>query len=239
MSIPNTVDYVNTGDYPSDPDTLNYNYSTATYNEPRPIESDYQKTNYDITNFPKTDYNKFNASLSNYNEIKSLDSPNILLSDNIDCKSPDMLYQVPRDPQYNYPEKYMCFNTQSKLIEITRNEDRWYTDDLTNSEKHITWQGSQCKINTDKCNNMNITENCEATCYTSPNDAFVIKYQNNIWRRPELEENAGPCSMTAISEETAQNSFCKCDTTLDRPYLQTKSNFDTDRTGKFWCSKKQ
>ena len=33
MSIPNTVDYVNTGDYPSDPDTLNYNYADATDNQ--------------------------------------------------------------------------------------------------------------------------------------------------------------------------------------------------------------
>ena len=27
MSKPNTVDYTNSGDYPTDPDTLNYNYN--------------------------------------------------------------------------------------------------------------------------------------------------------------------------------------------------------------------
>ena len=235
MSIPNTVDYVNTGDYPSDPDTLNYNYADATYNNPRPIESDYQKTNYDITNYPKTDYNKFNANLTNYNEIKTLDIKSNL-PEHIECASPDMLYQVPRDPQSNYPDKYMCFNTQSKLVEIVNNNEQWSVNDLSNSNKHVTWQGSQCKINTNTCTNNNLTENCEATCYTSPYYSFNLIYKNNIWRRPDLESQAGSCTMTAISEETAQNSYCECNNVLERPNLQTKPNMDENRTGKFWCS---
>lgn len=232
MSKPNTVDYANSGDYPTDPDTLNYNYDNATYNEPRPIESNYVITNYDITNYPKTDYNKFDASLTNYMkpDYKSL------TSSTIKCESPDMLYQVPRDPQYIAPTKYMCFNNRNKLLEITQDGDNWIKNDLTKSVKHVKWTGSQCKINTDKCTKDNLTEDCEATCYVSPNNAFVIKYKGNIWRRPDLEDAAGACTMTAISEETAQNSFCKCDNVLERPNLKTKANMDMDRTGKFWCA---
>jgi hypothetical protein len=244
MSKPNTVDYANSGDYPTDPDTINYNYNNATYNEPRPIESNYILTNYDITNYPKTDYNKFNANLTNYMEHdnKSLSAnghkfPNGTMPLNtIMCESPDMLYQVPRDPQYSTPTKYMCFNNRNKLIEITQDGDHWLGTDLTKSVKHVKWEGSQCKITSDKCTKNNLTEDCEATCYVSPNDAFVIKYKNNIWRRPDLEDSAGACTMTAISEQTAQNSFCKCDNVLERPNLKTKANMDKNRTGKFWCS---
>jgi len=238
MSTPNAVDYDNSdkNEYPKDPDTLNYNYTDATYDKPRPIESNYIKTNYDITNFPRTDYNKFNASLTNYNPVSvSNVTSNYVYIDNIKCESPDMLYQIPRDPQYVDPGKYMCFNTEHKLVEITRVDNKWISKDLTNSPLRIKWQGAQCKISIDKCNKDNLTENCEATCYVSPNDAFKIKYQNNIWRRPDQEANAGSCTMTAISEETAQNSFCKCDNVLERPNLKTKPNFDSGRTGKFWC----
>jgi hypothetical protein len=42
--------------------------------------------------------------------------------------------------------------------------------------------------------------------------------------------------MTAISEDTAQDSFCKCDNVLDKSILKTKANFDRNHTGKFWCS---
>jgi len=233
MSEPNRVDYANSGDYPTDPDTINYKYKTATYNEPRPIDSNYILTNYDITNYPKTDYTKFNANLTNYTEQDYI-SPKPI--DTIICESPDMLYQVPRDPQYNAPTKYMCFNNTNKLIEITQNGDRWLGTDLTNSIKHIKWQGSQCKINTDKCTKNALTEGCEATCYVSPNNAFNIKYKGNIWRRPDLEDGAGACTMTAISEDTAQNSYCECDNVLGRPKLVTKPNMDENKTGKFWCT---
>ena len=239
MSKPNTVDYANSGDYPTDPDTINYNYNNATYNEPRPIESNYILTNYDITNYPKTDYNKFDANLTNYASLSSnahTFPAGIMPLNTIMCESPDMLYQVPRDPQYSAPTKYMCFNNRNKLIEVTQDGDRWLGTDLTKSIKHIKWGGSQCKITTDKCSNNNLTEDCEATCYVSPNDAFVIKYKKDIWRRPDLEDAAGACTMTAISETTAQNSFCKCDNVLERPNLKTKANMDMDRTGKFWCS---
>jgi len=235
MSEPNKVDYTNSGDYPSDPDTINYNYKTATYNEPRPFDSTYAVTNYDITNFPKTDYNKFDANLTNYNDIDSK-FPSYIKVDTIVCGSPDMLYQVPRDPQYLAPSKYICFNNKNKLVDITQNGDHWLATDLSKSVKRVKWQGSQCYINTAKCDKNNLTEDCEATCYQSPNNAFVIKYKNNIWRRPDLEENAGPCTMTAISEETAQNSFCKCDSVLERPNLRTVANMDENRTGRFWCS---
>jgi hypothetical protein len=63
-----------------------------------------------------------------------------------------------------------------------------------------------------------------------------LQYKNNIWRRPDLEKNAGSCTMTAISEDTAQNSFCQCNNVLERPILETKPNMDVNRTGKFWCS---
>jgi hypothetical protein len=230
-STPNTVDYVNQGDYPSDPDTLNYNYDTATYNEPRPIESNYIKTNYDITNYPRTDYNKFDANLTNYMNHDYESSNEIPLKMTI-CESPDMLYQVPKDPQSDSPNKYICFNTKDKLIEITSNKVK----NLTRSKKHIMWQGAQCKINTKKCSKDDLTENCEATCYVSPTYAFTLKYKNNIWRNLDLEKNAGSCTMTAISDETAQNSYCKCDNVLSRPNLMTSANMDKDRTGRFWCS---
>lgn len=239
-STPNTVDYTNSGDYPSDPDTINYDYVTANYNKPRPIESNYVKTNYDITNYPKTDYTKFNTNLTNYNphDFSKLnsDSTNIIHLNKVICQSPDMLYQVPRDPQYEGPNTYMCFNVEDKLVEIKQYQDKFLGIDLTNSNKHIKWESNQCKITTEKCTKDNITEDCEATCYTSPNDAFVLKYKNNIWRRPDLEEDAGACTMTAISENTAQKSFCQCNNVLERPILQTKPNMDENRTGKFWCS---
>ena len=50
-----------------------------------------------------------------------------------------------------------------------------------------------------------------------------------------MEKEAGACTMTAISEETAQNSFCQCDNVLERPYLKTRANMDENRTGRFWC----
>lgn len=246
-STPNNIDYSNNNEYPTDPDTLNYNYSNATYSKPRPFDSNYSITNYDNTNYPKTDYNKFNASLTNFNKIKStefdlksgylpLDASNYASLDTIKCESPDMLYQVPRDRQYNNPDKYVCFNNQYKLVEIIRQNNEWVTNDLTKSPLHIKWQGAQCKINTDVCSRDKLTENCEATCYVSPNDAFTIKYQNSIWRRPDLEAEAGPCTMTAISEDTAMNSYCKCDNVLERPKLMTKPVYDKDFSGKFWCS---
>jgi hypothetical protein len=235
MSKPNTVDYANSGDYPTDPDVINYNYNTATYNEPRPIDSNYTLTNYDITNYPKTDYNKFNANLTNYTE-NNYKYAEGTVPINIICQSPDMLYQVPRDPQYEAPSKYMCFNNDNKLIEISKNGNHWTGVDLTKSNKHVKWQGSQCKINTYKCTKNNLFEDCEATWYVSPNDAFVIKYKENIWRRPDLEKTSGACSMTAISEKTAQNDFCKCDNVLERSNLKTKANMDENRTGKFWCA---
>ena len=147
----------------------------------------------------------------------------------LSSKNSNYFYRV------NYPDKYMCFNTQSKLVEIVNNNEQWSVNDLSNSNKHVTWQGSQCKINTDKCTNNNLTENCEATCYTSPYYSFNLIYKNNIWRQPALESQAGSCTMTAISEETAQNSYCECNNVLERPNLQTKPNMDENRTGKFWC----
>jgi hypothetical protein len=233
-STPNTVDYTNSGDYPSDPDTLNYNYNTATYNEQRPFESNYKITNYDITNYPKSDYNKFNANLTNYieNNYKTIENP----LNTIVCASPDMLYKEPRDLQYVGPTKYVCFNNKNKLVDIIQEGNKWVSNDLSNSDKHIIWQGAQCKINTDVCNKNNLTEDCEATCYVNQNDAFTLKYKNDIWRRPDMEKNAGACTMTAISKETAQDSFCQCDNVLDRPNLMTSPNLDKDRTGKFWCS---
>jgi len=233
MSIPNNVDY--SLELPTNPDTLNYNYDTANYNEPRPIDSNYTQTNYDITNYPKTDYTKFNSDTSNYDQHDSL-ALNAISLDNIICGSPDMLYQETRDPQYNEPTKYMCFNTQNKLVEITRQNDTWVSNDLTNSDKHITWESNQCKIITNNCTKDDLTEKCKAKCYTSPNNAFILQYKNNIWRRPDLEKNAGSCTMTAISEDTAQNSFCQCNNVLERPILETKPNMDVNRTGKFWCS---
>lgn len=246
-STPNNVDYANSGDYPTDPDTVNYNYDNANYNNPRPFESSYVLTNYDITNYPKTDYTKFNANLTNYNEqnYKVTNVNPLKKMNNIVCDSPDMLFQVPIpeknssdkiDLSYSQPIKYVCFDTKDKLIEITQNDNNWQLSDLTNSVKRVNWQGAQCKINTDKCTKNSLSENCEATCYVSPNDSFTIKYQNNIWRRPDLEERAGSCTMTAISEETAQKSFCKCDNVLERPNLKTMGNMDEGRTGKFWCS---
>jgi hypothetical protein len=238
-STPNKVDFANSADYPSDPDTVNYNYILGTYNPPRPFESNYQKTNYDITNFPKTNYNQFNASLTNYQPVPEKEYT-IIESDVNQlsiCQSPDMLYQLPRDPQYNDPEKYMCFNNDSKLLEITKHDKNWSAKNLTNSKVHIKWQGSQCKITTPNiCNRDALKEGCEATCFISPNDAVQIKYKNNIWRVPSLESQAGPCTMTAISEDTAQKSYCNCDNVLERPNLMTKPTYDKDLGGKFWCS---
>jgi len=236
---PNQVDPINATDYPNDPDTVNYNYILGTYNPPRPFESNYEKTNYDITNFPKTNYNQFNASLTNYQPVPEKEYK--IIKDDVNqlsiCQSPDMIYQFPRDPQYNAPEKYMCFNNQSKLLEINKINGKWTIDDLSHSKLHVKWQGSQCKITTPNiCSNDKLKEGCEATCFITPNNSVQIKYQNNIWRSPNLESQAGPCSMTAISEDTAQNSFCVCDKVLDKPHLKTKAMMDDDRTGKFWCS---
>ena len=241
------------GDYPTNPDTLNYDYNTANYKEPRPFDSNYMKTNYDITNFPKTDYTKFNSNETNYNPINSeasnydtnasydvieknyasVNSPEVM------CQSPNMLYQVPRTYQFMEPTKYVCFNNQSKLLEISKINEVWTGNDLSNSNKYIKWQGAQCKITTDKCTNSKLTEDCEATCYINPNDIVQLKYKNNIWRTPELDENAGSCSMSTISEQTANKTFCKCDNILERPYLKTKAMNDKDHSGKFWCDNKQ
>ena len=241
------------GDFPTNPDTLNYNYNTANYNEPRPFDSNYMKTNYDITNFPKTDYTKFNSNETNYNPINSVPSNYdvnagydiieknyaSVNSPEVMCQSPDMLYQVPRTYQLMEPKKYMCFNNQSKLLEITKINEVWTGNDLSNSNKHIKWQGAQCKITTDKCTNSKLTEDCEATCYITPNDTVQLKYKNNIWRTPELDDNAGPCSMSNISEQTANKTFCECNNVLERPYLKTKPMNDKDHSGKFWCDNKQ
>jgi hypothetical protein len=240
-----SADSPNSSDYPTNPDTLNYNYNIATYNPPREFDSNYEITNYDITNFPKTDYNKFNSDTTNYNTV-----PDIIynaIDGNVSfklppynfsmCQSPDMLYQVPRDPQFKDVDKYMCFNNYHKLLEITKEKDKWYAKDLSKSKLHVTWQGSQCKITTPEiCNRNNLTENCEATCFISPNNSINIKFQNNIWRVPELEEKAGACTKTAISEDTAQNSYCQCNNVLERPILKTKALFDKNQSGKFWCS---
>ena len=255
-SVPKKVDYEDThnmNDYPTDPDTLNYNYIIGSYNPPRPFESDYQKTNYDITNFPKTNYGQFNSSLTNYQPVKGInydtssgylpiDGDVALVTSNqapviSTCQSPDMLYQMPRDPQYKEPKKYMCFNNSYKLLEITKVDNKWSAQDLSYSKVHVKWQGSQCKISTpDICNRDKLSEGCKATCFISPNESVNIKYQNNIWRVPGLEANAGSCSMTAISEDTAQDSYCNCNNVLERPNLKTKANFDKDHSGKFWCS---
>lgn len=231
-SQPNNIDFTNSDDYPTNPDTLNYNYAVATYNKPRPFESNYEKTNYDITNFPKTDYNKFNSDITNYTAV-----PNTPINETpfnfAMCQSPDMLYQGSSIGG----EKYMCFNNYNKLLEIRKETDKWFVKDLTNSSSHIKWKGSQCKITTpDICNKDNLTENCKATCFVSPNQIVNIKFKNNIWRIPELEKNAGACAKTTVSEDTAQNSFCKCNNGLDQATLKTKPVFDEDYRGKFWCS---
>jgi len=237
-SEPNKVDYIDTTDFPTNPDTINYNYVTGTYNPPRPFESSYEKTNYDITNFPRTDYIKFNSDTTNYDQIPEVSYPQIDSSNMVQCQSPDMLYQVPRDPQYLSVQKYMCFDTKNKLLELSKDDQKtkWTAEDLSNSPLRIKWQGSQCKIITPNiCSNDKLTENCEATCFINNNETINIKYKSNIWRVPKLEEKAGACSMTAISEDTAQNSYCKC-TVLERPVLKTKAVKDDDRSGKYWCS---
>lgn len=261
---PNNVDYTDSSDYPTNPDTVNYDYSTSNYNKPTEPGSNYEKTNYSITNFPKTDYNKFNSGLTNYNPVPKInydtssnyssiyaDLPLKGITNNkapfnfATCQSPDMLYQVPRDPQYKSVQKYMCFNNYNKLLEITKDENVkpdvgkpvWFAEDLTYSKLHIKWQGSQCKITTpDICSRDKLAENCEATCFISPDNTVNIKFQNNIWRVPKLENEAGACTMTAISEDTAQNSYCECNNVLERPVLKTKAVYDKDYSGKFWCS---
>jgi hypothetical protein len=239
-------------DYPTNPDTLNYSYDAATYNQPRPFESNYEITNYDITNFPKTDYNKFNSDTTNYNTVSDItynaidaDLPfkpakNSAPFNYAMCQSPDMLYQVPRDPQFKDVDKYICFNNHDKLLEIKKEKNKWSAKDLTYSNLHIKYQGSQCKITTpDICTKDKLGENCEATCFISPNDSVNIKFQSNIWRIPELEKEAGACTKTAISEDTAQNSYCECNNVLERPILKTKPVFDKDYHGKFWCSPRE
>jgi hypothetical protein len=258
---PNNVDYTDSNDYPTNPDTVNYDYSTSNYNKPTEPGSNYEKTNYSITNFPKTDYNKFNSGITNYEPIPEINYDNsqqnsMIYADlplkgnnqapfNIaTCQSPDMLYQVPRIYQNESVQKYMCFNNYNKLLEITKDEGVkpnvglpvWSAEDLTYSKLHIKWQGTQCKITTpDICSRDKLSENCEATCFISPNDAVNIKYQNNIWRVPDLEKKAGACTKTAISEDTAQNSYCNCNNVLERPVLKTTSVNDKDHSGKFWC----
>jgi len=254
--------YFDSTGYPSNPDTVNFDYPDATYGKPTEPGSNYEKTNYSITNFPRTDYNKFNSDETNYNQIQGTiydnnqrsnvvdgDLPLIKTStrsgapmvnpapfNNATCQSPDMLYQVPRNPQYNEPVKYMCFNNHHKLLEITKENGKWTAEDLTYSKLHVKWNGSQCKITTpDICSRDKLAENCEATCFISPNEDVKIKYQNNIWRVPQMESEAGACTMTAISENTAQNSYCKCDNVLERPVLNTKPKNDKNRGGKFWC----
>jgi hypothetical protein len=235
-------------DYPNNPDTVNYDYTLSNYNKPTEPGSNYEKTNYSITNFPKTDYNKFNADITNYNPVPETDytsiDPNLPFKSPVNhspfniatCQSPDMLYQVPRDPQYKDVDKYMCFNNHHKLLEITKQSGKWSAEDLTYSNLHVKWNGSQCKITTsDICSRDKLSENCEATCFVSPNESVNIKYQNNIWRAPELESSAGACTMTAISEDTAQNSYCNCNNVLERKVLHTKPNNDKDKGGKFWC----
>lgn len=248
---PNKVDYTDSGGFPSNPNTVNYDYTTGNYNKTTEPDSNYEKTNYGITNFPKTDYIKFNSNTTNYNPVPvtnntviDADLPLVNLSSSIPapfntatCQSPDMLYQAPRDPQYKSVEKYMCFNNYNKLLEITKQDGKWSANDLTYSNLHVKWNGSQCKITTpDICNRDKLSDNCEATCFISQNEAVNIKYQNNIWHVPKLEEEAGACTKTAISENTAQNSYCKCDNNLDKSILQTKALMDKNRGGKFWCS---
>lgn len=246
------VDFTDSTGYPSNPDTVNYDYPSNNYDKPTEPGSNYEQTNYSITNYPKTDYNKFNSSLTNYRPVPDViyraidgDLPLKGPHDNqapfniATCQSPDMLYQVPRNPQYKSVQKYMCFDNHQKLLEITKDsltDPKWSAEDLTYSNLHIKWQGSQCKITTPSiCSRDKLAENCEATCYISPNDAVNIKYINNIWHVPKLEKNAGACTMTAISEETAQNSYCECNNVLERPVLKTKPVYDKDYSGKFWC----
>lgn len=251
---PNKVDYTDSSGFPTNPDTVNYDYVTANYNKPTEPGSNYEKTNYSITNFPKTDYNKFNSDETNYNPVPGTDYDASLGYTAIDadlplkgstnpapfniatCQSPDMLYQVPRDPQYKEVQKYMCFNNHYKLLEISKENGKWSAEDLTYSNLHVKWNGAQCKITTpDICNRDKLSENCQATCFVSPNDSIDIKYKNNIWHAPEVEARSGACTMTAISEETAQKSFCLCDNVLERPVLHTKPENDKNRGGKYWC----
>jgi len=253
------VDFTDSTNYPSNPDTINYDYQSSNYNNPTDEKSDYEKTNYSITNFPKTDYNKFNSGITNYEPVPEINYDNSLGYSAIEadlplkklstsnhapfniatCQSPDMLYQYPRDPQYKSVERYMCFNNHYKLLDIIKENGKWSAEDLTYSKLHIKWQGSQCKITTpDLCSRDKLGENCEATCFISPNDTVNIKYQNNIWRVPDLENEAGACTKTAISEDTAQNSYCECNNVLERPVLKTKAVNDKDHSGKFWCSPK-
>jgi hypothetical protein len=233
--------------YPDNPDTVNYDYTTANYSPPTEPVSNYDSTNYSITNFPRTDYTKFNSDTTNYNPVPdSIYRPingDLPLNKSLNiasCQSPDMLYQFPRDPQYESVQKYMCFNNNNKLLEITKEsptDPKWLANDLSYSKIHIKWQGSQCKITTpDICSRDKLSENCQATCFISPNETINIKFKDNIWRVPDLEKEAGACTMTAISEETAQNSYCECNNVLERPFLKTKAVFDKDYSGKFWCS---
>jgi hypothetical protein len=260
---PNNVDYTDSSGYPTNPATVNYDYLTSNYNKPTEPGSNYEKTNYSITNFPQTDYNKFNSGITNYEPVPEINYDNSLGYSSIyadlplkgsvnnkapfniaTCQSPDMLYEVPRDPQYKSVQKYMCFNDYNKLLEITKDEGIkpdiglpiWFAEDLTYSNLHIKWQGSQCKITTpDLCSRDKLAENCEATCFITPNDAVNIKYQDNIWRVPDLEKKAGACTKTAISEDTAQNSYCQCNNVLERPILKTKASLNKNYDGKFWC----
>jgi hypothetical protein len=214
---PNKVDYTDSSGYPTNPDTVNFDYPVATYGKPTEPGSNYEKTNYSITNFPKTDYNKFNSDETNYNHIQGTvyennqkysaidgDLPLVKTNtrsgvpmvnpapfNNATCQSPDMLYQVPRNPQYNEPEKYMCFNNHNKLLEITKENGKWAAEDLTYSKLHVKWNGSQCKITTPEiCSRDKLAENCQATCFISPNEEVKIKSWQGLAVDPDTESTA-------------------------------------------------